>query len=77
MTIKLERNVPLPARHTKPEVEEMMEAFSRMKVGDSVGLTKVKIGTISIRAHSFFGRGNYAVRRMPKGYRVWKISEKK
>lgn len=69
--LKIESGIPIPGDRRRSGIRS---ALRQMAVGDSFFIGGVNANT---RAHNnasqILGKGNYAVRQVEGGYRVWRI----
>ena len=72
--LKIEKGVPIPKKQWDRITRgRALEAFQKMRLGDSVVLPSVHLGHACRVADHGLGRGNYTARPEKNGIRVWRI----
>lgn len=66
--LKIEKGVPIPA----PRSRGLAATLRKLKVHDSI-LTTIKSGNASSAASRVLGVGNFVVRTVEGGVRIWRI----
>ena len=73
MNVTIERGVPIPPRRRGGKRREFGKVFAQMRKGDSAFFAGVDSHNLWVAGLGAFGSGNFTVRKVDGGARIWRL----